>query len=219
MKIKSLLIILLIILCFNVNAQEARFIELTGTVEIKITQNGEWQPASAGGLIGKESVISTGIRSSAVISVGASTLTVSALTMLTLEELVQEDGTEEAVLFLRTGRIRADVTPPTGQRAEFTVRSPTTTASVRGTSFSFNGRRLYVHSGRVSLVNNSGQKVYVNTNQRSYADAGRHQRLVLPFEAESAGIRPTFSDLENTGSQRDNPHRQLPIISISLDWI
>jgi len=223
MKIKFIAVFLLTVTFFfagiyGIYAQEAKFAEINGTVEVKTSASAAWQPAVAGSQIDKEMIISTGLKSSAVISIGSSMLTVSALSMLSLEELLQQDGTEESVLFLRTGRVKADVTPPTGMKAEFTVRSPTTTASVRGTSFSFNGQRLYVHSGKVAFTNNSGQKVYVNKNQRSYADTGKGQRLALPFETESAGLRPAFNDLDGAVSRRDRPNKQNPQINIVLDW-
>jgi len=204
----------------NLTAQEAKFTELTGTVEYKETAAGEWRSAAVGGIIGKDMVISTGIRSTAVVSLGASTLTVRPMTILTLEELVQSDGTEEAVLFLRTGRVRADVTPPSGMKADFTVKSPTTTASVRGTSFEFDGRRLSVQSGRVRLSNRSGQKVNVRSGQRSYSDAGGQYRLVTPFEAEKTYLNPSLSDLTNTGSGGDpliiEPGKQE--VNITVGW-
>ena len=219
MKTRIVLVVIFILLAvMNAAAQEARFTELTGTVDIKDAGEQEWKHAEVGTLIGKDSVISTGIKSTAVISLGASTITVSPLTMLTLEELIQQDGTEEAILYLRTGRVKADVSPPSGLKAEFTVRSPTTTASVRGTSFSFNGKQVSVSSGRVQLANKNGQKVFVNENQRSYADSNQNHRLVLPFEAESAGVRPVFNDLDNTGSKKDSPQKQTPGIRIEIDW-
>jgi hypothetical protein len=141
--------------------------------------------------------------------------------MLKLEELIQRDTTEETVLFLRTGSINANVTPPSGQKAEFTLRSPTTTASVRGTSFSFNGRRLSVQSGKVAFANHKGQKVYVKENQHSYANSGLNQRPVTPFEAESSVTRPVLNDLPQTGSGREPLGRQASKIDvyITADWI
>lgn len=219
MKAKALAIVLLLVGGMVIGAQEARFVELNGKVEKRTGSSGDWQAAAAGDLIEKDAVISTGIKSSAVISIGSSSVTVNALTMLTLEELFQKDGTEEVALYLRTGRVKADVTPPTGMKSEFTVRSPTTTASVRGTSFSFNGHRLNVHSGKVALANNSGQKVYVSTKQHSYADSGQGQRLATPFEAETAGMRPVFNDLDNTGSKKEKPQQQIPLVNINFDWL
>jgi ferric-dicitrate binding protein FerR (iron transport regulator) len=108
------------------------------------------------------------------------------LTRLTLEELVQRDGAEEVGLYLRTGRIRAEVRPPVDSRTDFTIRSPIATASVRGTDFEFDTRRLYVDKGRVLLEGARGQTVYVDAGQRSYVD-------------ESAFLSPVLSELTNTG--------------------
>ena len=196
--------VLIIALCIGLSGfaplhGQARIVELSGTVELQAAGAQEWQAASVGDTIGNNTVISTGLRSSALISLGSASLNVGPLTVLTLEELVQGAGSEEANLFLRTGRVRADVTPPAGVQADFTVRSPTTTASVRGTSFSFNGRRLAVHSGGVRLSSNiNGQQVVVSSNQHSYI-SGRQGRLAMPFEAERAGLRPSLTGLADTG--------------------
>ena len=218
MKTKFALIIFLVVFAgIAVYAQDARITELTGVVEIKET-GGQWQPAAVGAAIAKATVISTGIKSTAVVAVGSSTVSVSPLTVLSLEELLQQSDTEEAVLFLRTGRVKADVTPPSGMKTEFTVRSPTTTASVQGTSFTFGGGKLYVHSGKVAFANSKGQKVYVNKNQHSYANGSHDNKLSLPFEAESASTRPTFNDLDNTGSKGNKPQKQMPQVSIDINW-
>ena len=203
---------------WNAGAQEARFAQLSGKVEVKSRGTENWKPAAVGDRIGKNAVISTGIKSTAVISLGNSKVSIPSLTMLTLEELARRDNTEETVLFLRTGSINADVTPPSGLKAEFTVRSPTSTASVRGTSFSFNGQRLAVRSGKVAFSNRSGQKVYVKENQHSYADSGRNQRPVTPFEAESAETRPVLNDLDNTKSEKKSSGKRIPEVQIIIDW-
>jgi hypothetical protein len=77
------------------------------------------------------------------------------------------------------------------------VRSPAATASVRGTSFEFDTRHLYVNDGRVLLEGGNGQTVYVDEGQRSYVDESE-QRVIPPFEAEA--LTPTLSELTNTGS-------------------
>ena len=206
---KKIFFTVFVFVLFNVSmaALEARVLELNGKVEIKNAGSQTWQPIAVGGLIEKNSIISTGIKSTAVISVGASRISISPLSMLTLEELVLKENTLESTLYLRTGRVRADVTPPSGQKLEFTVRSPTTTASVRGTSFSFDGNKLSVYSGKVAFFNNSGQKVFVNPNQRSYSNP-ENQRLALPFEAELSIIRPTMSDFNKTGAGRNDSNKQ-----------
>jgi ferric-dicitrate binding protein FerR (iron transport regulator) len=139
--------------------------------------------------------------------------------MLTLAELTQRDNSEETTLYLHTGRIRAAVTPPTGQRIDFTVGSPTVTASVRGTSFEFDGRRIHVDEGRVLLAGAGGQKVYVAEAQQSYVDENNQNRIVPPFEAEAALLRPVIPELDNTGSSVRPPAiRGGTGISITVGW-
>jgi hypothetical protein len=179
---------------------EARFLEVTGTVEIKEANSSGWKRAAPGDLAGRNTVISTGVKSGAVIAAGSSRLEIRPLTMLTLEQLTRRGNTEETALYLRTGRIRAAVTPPRGQNIDFTVGSPTVTASVRGTSFEFDGRRLQVDEGRVLLAGAGGQKVYVVQAQRSYVDENNQNRIVPPFEAEAAALRPLIPELTGTGS-------------------
>ncbi|MDR1411760.1 MAG: FecR family protein [Spirochaetaceae bacterium] len=177
----------------------ARFIEVRGTVEIQDAGSAEWRAASPGDFIGKNTVVSTGFKSSALISLGDSRLSVRPLTRLTLEELIQRDSTEEINVYLRTGRIRAEVRPPPGMHSDFTVRAPMATASVRGTDFEFDTTHLYVDSGLVLMEGAGGQTVYVDAGQRSYVDESS-QRVMPPFEAEAALLSPVLSELANTGS-------------------
>jgi hypothetical protein len=210
---KPFFVVFLIFICAGnafTQTTEARFLEVTGTVETKDASSPEWKKAAPGDLIGKNTTISTGLKSSAVISLGSSRLDVRPLTMLTLEELVQRDGAEETSLYLRTGRVRAVVTPPAGQNVDFTVGSPVTTASVRGTSFEFDGRRLRVEDGWVLLEGSGGQKVYVARTQRSYVDENNQNRIVPPFEAETALLRPVIPELTNTASGTQPPETGKP---------
>jgi hypothetical protein len=189
---------------------EARFIEVKGVVETKERDGSpEWKRAAPGDPVGGNTVISAGLKSSAVISLGSSRLELRPLTMLTLEELIQRDNTEAAILYLRTGRVRGVVNPPTGQDVDFTVASPIVTVSVRGTSFEFDGAHLRVDDGRVLLAGASGQRVYVAGTQRSYVDENNQNRIVPPFEAEAARLRPVLPELNNTGGRAEPPETAL----------
>jgi hypothetical protein len=199
---KKLFVLFLLFACARsafAQTLEARFLEVEGAVETKAAASPGWRKAAPGDRIEKDTIISTGFKSRAVISLGSSRLDLRPLTMLTLEELVSREGGEAASLYLRTGRIRAQVNPPTGQDIDFTVGSPTVTASVRGTSFEFDGRRLWVESGLVLLTGTEGQKVYVAKAQKSYVDKNNQNRLMPPFEAEAALLRPIIPELNNTG--------------------
>ena len=59
-------------------------------------------------------------------------------------------------MFLMAGRVKAEVTPKEGEKAEFKVKSPTATASVRGTGFEFDGHNLFVDHGAVQFESGIG---------------------------------------------------------------
>jgi hypothetical protein len=141
-------------------SQEAVIREISGTVELKAPGAAAWSPAQRGQTIGRKVLISAGFKSSAIIVIGNSLLTVQPLTRLSLEDLVRIEGQEKVNINLRAGRVRADVKPPLGGTTEFTVKSPTSTASVRGTVFEFDGIQLKVDEGRVH-VSGSGGGTYV----------------------------------------------------------
>jgi hypothetical protein len=183
---------------------QAKFLEVTGTVEIKEAGSPDWKPAAPGDPIGKDTVVSTGFKSTALISLGNSNLAVRPLTRLTLEELERQGGTERAALYLNTGRVRAEVTPPAGGKVDFTIKSPSITASVRGTAFEFDTKHLKVDKGSIRLSNAKGQRVYVGEGQRSYINEAE-QRVVPPFEAENELLRPELPELTNTNSAAQGP--------------
>jgi hypothetical protein len=58
-----------------------------------------------------------------------------------------------------------------GQTIDFKVRSPTATASVRGTSFEFDGVNLIVDRGSVQLRTPTMQFRYVSAGQYSYVSS------------------------------------------------
>ncbi|GHV90361.1 iron dicitrate transporter FecR [Spirochaetia bacterium] len=204
---KLLVCCFLLVICGgSVFAQDmtAVFLEVSGTVEIKEDGAAGWKTASPGVSAGKNTIVSTGLKSSAVLSLGSSRIEIRPLTMLTLEELTRQSGAEEASLYLRTGRVRAEVRPPTGTRVDFSVKSPSATASVRGTSFEFDGVRLWVNDGRVLLAGANGQRGYVNGGQRSYVDES-NGRIVPPFEVETALLSPSIPELTSTGQGNAAP--------------
>ena len=172
---KRILLVLTFLILANLGGNlfaqipSARIQELSGTVEIKAPgQN--WVPAQTGMIIEKAAVISTGFKSSAILSLGDSLLTVRPLTRLSLEELASDQGDEKVDLYLQSGRIRAEVNPPPGRKTDFTVRSPTATASVRGTIFEFDGVNLWVLKGQILLASISGSGIIVRQGESSAVD-------------------------------------------------
>ena len=118
-------------------AQQAVIRDLSGTVELKLPGSQTWTNARAGHALAGDTVISTGFRSTALLAIGNSLLTVRPLTCLSITELSRRNDTEYSDVNLQAGRVRAEVNPPSDAKIEFTVRSSSATASVRGTLFEF----------------------------------------------------------------------------------
>jgi hypothetical protein len=203
MKRILLSVIAAAVLTLSVNAQTAGtavLLDIAGTVEIKNPGATAWTAARKGQELVKEAMISTGFKSTAIISIGNSTLTVRPLTRLSIEELTETAGAEQAALFLRTGRIRAEVTPPSGGTVNFNVRSSTATASVRGTVFEFDTENLRVENGRVLYSGSGGRVVAVGAGRNSRIDQGDGKPVSVFAAAEAEVIQPSPA---GTGSGAD----------------
>ena len=129
--------------------------EIAGKVECKHPGK-DWKAAKVGDVLPAGSLISTGFKSTAILKTESAVLTVKPVTRLSLEELIKSEGTTKTQMFLMAGRVKAEVTPKEGEKAEFKVKSPTATASVRGTGFEFVGYNLFVDHGAVQFESGIG---------------------------------------------------------------
>lgn len=154
MKIKMMIILLLAIIPL-LGANTVTVESVSGKVQIQ--QGSSWVDVSAGSNLDTGTVISTGFRSTARLNTGSAVIDVEQLTRLTIEELITQEDSVTTTLFLNGGRINAEVSRE-NLRQDFTVRSSVATASVRGTGFSFDGRRLQVAHGAV-LMRSRGRSV------------------------------------------------------------
>jgi hypothetical protein len=83
------------------------------------------------------------------------------------------------------------VSPPVGGKTDFSVRSPTATASVRGTVFEFDGTRLSVEEGRVHLGGESVTGAYIGAGHATAVDTGTG-RTATAAEAVQEGLSPAL---------------------------
>ncbi len=130
--------------------------ESTGKVEVK-APGGDWRPAAVGTQVAMGAYISTGFSSTALLDLGTSTLRVAPLTRMQLVDLIARQGTVSTSLFLRVGKVHAEVKKVEGVRQNFTLKSPQATAAVRGTEFDFDGLTVNVVNGVVQFSNSLGQ--------------------------------------------------------------
>jgi len=182
MKKNVLTVVLLFAAIFCVSAQNGVIRELTGVVELKPAGASVFTAAQPGAVVAQNTIISTGFKSTAIIAVGSSLITVRPLTRLTLAEISGAAGTEKLNVALQTGRVKVDVKPPAGTKAACTVQGPSATASVRGTSFEFDSRNLKVSEGVVVFRGNNGAAILVSAGGTGYV--GNDGKAVNPSGGE-----------------------------------
>ncbi len=174
-KTTVVLLFLLAVLASPLFAQDAVIREVSGKVEFRVG-SGAWQAVTVGRQLALNATISTGFGASAVIRIGdaanGSVLEVGQLTRLTLEELIQREGTLSTGVFVPVGRVRATVSTAQGRSADFRVRGPLSTAAVRGTGFETNGWQLSVTEGIVEFVNALGEGREISPGQISVTTGG-----------------------------------------------
>ncbi|MDR0586138.1 MAG: FecR family protein [Treponema sp.] len=218
MRIK-VLVIVMVLAAAALWAQSPRAVikSVQGTVEIK-KPGATWVPAAAGQALEEATLVSTGFKSSALLEIGNSTLVVRPLTRLSLREIRSAAESERVEIQLSAGRIRADVKPPTGGRnTDFTVRSPTATASVRGTVFEFDTVNLSVDEGTVSFFGADNTVVYVMAGQTSAPDpvSGKTAAPVEIAEAQASPL-PVGVDTVETAPELIVP--PLVPVGVGLGW-
>jgi hypothetical protein len=209
MKKKILFFLLLTGVAFGVFAQSGVIREFSGDVELKRSGASKFVPARQGDKVAEDTIVSTGFKSLAIIEVGNSTIAVKALTRLSLAEIQSTQDVETLNLKLQTGRVKVDVKPPAGSRANCTVQSPVATASVRGTSFEFDTINLKVNEGSVAFRGNRGLGLVIPAGMSSSVSIDG--KAVDPLSSESATIQKPF---------RDQPSSPTPDrgVDITITW-
>lgn len=144
--------------------------ELSGKVET-MPPGKAWAPAAVGQKLPKGTQVATGFRSSATLALGDSLLAVKPLTQMSVEELVKTGNLVKTEVYLRVGKVKAEVVTTASTKNDFKLKSPTATASVRGTSFEFDGDTLYVERGTVVMIAASGAQRPVKAGEASEVSA------------------------------------------------
>jgi len=173
---------------FCVFAQNGTIRELSGIVEIKKPGSSSYVAAKAGDQVSQDTIISTALKSVAMVEIGSAVILVQPLTRLSLTEISASASSETININLQTGRVRVDVNPPAGLKASMTVTSPSATASVRGTSFDLSTQNLYVQHGSVSFTGNRGNSLLVNTGSDSQVKTDGS--VVDPLDTRSGRLLP-----------------------------
>jgi len=217
MKKMLFVFVLLSAIVFAGFAQSGVISEISGEVELKPSGAAAFTAAKNGDTIARDTIVSTGFRSTAVLTIGSSTITVRPLTRLSLAEIQSASGTENLNVSLQTGRVRVDVSPPAGTRANMTIQSPGATASVRGTSFEFDTVNLSVLEGKVMFGStSSGLTTMVQGGESSFV--GADGQPANPAEVTTAALLPSAPvGSESSAGTQAAPTTSTPTGDIGID--
>ena len=169
MRRSLLLIVLLLGLGVMLSAQNAIIERVNGKVEYRLA-GGSWQAAGVNDRLPLTATISTGFGASAILNLGDSVLEVKQLTRVSINEL--SDNGLSADVFVPVGRVRAAVNSTAGRTADFRVRTPLSTASVRGTEFEQDAWTVQVTEGIVAFADMMNQTRDVGPQQISAISGG-----------------------------------------------
>jgi hypothetical protein len=189
MKKKILIAALFLGTALGAFAQQGIIKDLYGTVELKPAGSTTFTPAKVGDRIAANTIISTSFRSTAIISIGSTTLSVQPVTRLSLSDIQQSQAQERLNVNLQTGRVRVEVRPPVGIRANTSVSSPSATASVRGTEFEFDTTAITVYDGTVAYSGTNNEVMLIPAGESSRINL-LNGRAVDPLDTSAAELRP-----------------------------
>lgn len=204
----TLMLLVCGVTCVFAQKPEAFIKEMTGTVELKTPGSAKWIAAKQGDRIQEATVISTGFKSTAMLSIGNSTLMIRALTRMSLDELKNRNETDTINVGLSTGRVRADIKPPAGGKADVSVQSPSATASVRGTVFELDTASVRVIEGTVGFRPAGGlaqRPVMVGAGQQSWIDTDSGQAVTPAAAAETSLALPALPGQNAIPDGREPP--------------
>jgi hypothetical protein len=147
-----------------------------------------WAAAVKGMRIDKGMTISTGFNSSATLQLGDSIVLAKALTRLTLDELVRKENTIQTSLNLRVGKVRAEVKSSEGLAQDFKLKSPVSTAAVRGTTIEGDGENTVCINGTVSVSNAVGQARTIGGGEQTKVSGSDAPKAAEQTKAENAAV-------------------------------
>ena len=200
----------------DVGAQSVVLRTVKGKVEIQNPGEQTWQAASSGMEVPIRATISTGFGGSAVLEVGASTLTVHQLTRLRIDELTTQNNVARTNLFMPVGRIRAEVKSAAGTATDFTLRSPNSTAAVRGTGFESDGARLQVFESVVTFLSQSGISIKVHEGETGVSAGGGSPTGGADGRERNTAVDP-YTSATGSGGISGGP-TGLGIGTITVKW-
>lgn len=210
--ISALMMIALITPAFTQNAVVT---EVTGKVQL-LPPGGSWTNADVGSTVTRGTVVSTGFGASAVLDLGTSRVRVKQLTRMRLDKLLRTQSSATTSLFLTVGQVHANVDNSLAVTQKFILKSPVSTAAVRGTIFDFGPFRLTVDRGLVRFSNEYGIGREVSVGETSEWNGPYVPGSAEEFAKAQANINPSTNSGGSGNAGGPNGNRSTGSIAVTV---
>jgi len=177
--------------------------DIKGKVEVKAYDATIWSPATEGMTVALSTTVSTGFDSSVTIKMDKNNLYIKPLTRMAIDKLVEDQGTVSTTCYLRVGSVKASIKSAEGVKQDFKVQSPYSTASVRGTVFTYTGLSLITTEGTVLL--------YPGTPVREFSAAVING---MSIRANNAGSATSATQIQTLSPSAAVTFASLPPITV-----
>jgi hypothetical protein len=213
---KFLFVVITILIAVNLGAQiNAVFKEVSGKVEVNDPKKG-WIPATVGMAVNKGIMISTGFKAKATVALGDTLVIVNQLTRMRLDELVEKEGTVNTELYLDVGKVTAEVKTTAGKKNDFRLRSPVSTAAVRGTIIEFSPDTVTLVEGTATAYNSILQKTTVAAGESVTYPTGFSRPDTETIKIRNTDVIP--STRNPGGASLGKIIRGRATVLITLEW-
>lgn len=190
----SAILILLCAASFTASAAvlEAKVVSAKGKTEVQ--KGSDWEALQIGSILHRGDVIQTGFKSELIIMIKNTTVKVSPMSRVTIEQLAEKGDKDETRLFLDTGSLKSDVKKTQDRRVGFTVRSPVATASVRGTELEVKnvvgGTEIIGYEGSTAAWSSKApqQAAVAEDDEEAPAVTGNGPEAVSDGQAEAGAV-------------------------------
>lgn len=174
---------------------------IQGFAQSKENTSADWKPLKVGDKLQNGSIIYTGFKSTVIVQTVNATIEIKPLTQMTLASIIASENKITTDLELKYGKVKAEVNTNKETQTLFKVRSANSTASVRGTSFTFGEDELFVNHGTVLFTTDSNISLLVQKNESS--STNKFGETVRPMQHKFANATVTTTPVGTSSGESD----------------
>lgn len=204
---KKIFIISFMMCVFAYSSAYSEIVVKSVTGDVVYKDESQWKSLNAGQVLREGTKISTGVRSSAVISIDNSMLRVQQLTMIKIFRNRTVKDSENTHIGLKYGSLNARVKRISTLKTSFKITTPVATSSVRGTEENVSygpktGMVIRVVEGTVAGENSDGVSEFISGNSVFRLGPGDTRPRHLLTDLRDRTLNPII-DTYITGSEKD----------------